>query len=331
MNKGSEFDRRIVLKGMAGGALASFSALGIASAATGATSSGTKLHILGTQAGPSVGGPRYQTSYAVTVGDAIYVVDAGYGATEQLVRAGLMLPNIRNIFITHHHPDHNVDLGSMIYFSWYAGLDRRLDVYGPPPLKSMTENFLAALKPDVDIWLDDIGHAPMSPVEAHELSAAGPVMQDDNVKVSCVLVNHPPVVPALAYRFDTPDRSIVFSGDTTPMESLAKLAKGADILVHEAIYADAMRRSLNPSDARSSGETTGSSIAGDSDKLLQHVLQSHTSPEAAGRIAQEAGVKKLVFAHIAPILPAVTEKMYVDKAATTFKGEIIVAHDLMVL
>jgi len=326
-------DRRTVLRGAAAGALAGAGSMfGLAAEPTAPAAARTsKLYMLGTQAGPSVGGARYQTSYAITVGDDIYVVDCGYGATEQLVRAGLKLPNIRDIYITHHHPDHNIELGTLIYFSWYAGKEGELGIYGPPPLRQITQDYLKALKPDIDVWLDDIGHKPLEPITLHELSKEGPVMQDANVKVRCTVVNHPPVVPALAYRFDVPDRSIVFSGDTTPMESLAKLAKGADILVHEAIYADAMRRSLNSTDARASGTTAGSSIAGDADKLLQHILRAHTKPEDAGRIAQEAGVKTLVFAHISPVPPQVTEKMYIDKAATTFKGEIIVAHDLMVL
>lgn len=335
MTKDFELNRRGLLLGAAAGAAmgaASLTTKAHAQAAKPATTAGkTKLHILGTQAGPSVGGSRYQTSYAVTVGDDVYVIDCGYGATQQLVRAGLKLPNIRDLFITHHHPDHNIELGTLIYFSWYAGHDKPLNIYGPPPLKEITANYLKALKPDIDIWLDDIGHKPLEPITVHEISKPGPVMQDENVKVTCALGNHPPVVPAFGYRFDTADRSIAFSGDTTPMESIAQLAKGADILVHEAIYMNAMRRRNNQADARPSGDTKGSAIAGNPDKLLQHVIKSHTSAEDAGRIAQEAGVKTLVFAHIAPTPPIVTEKQYIDAAAKHFHGEIIVASDLMVM
>ncbi len=334
MNRKFSMDRRAILRkasmGAAAGAIASAGALAPLASALAQESGGTKLYLLGTQAGPSVGGPRHQTCYAVVVGKDVYVVDCGYGATEQLVRAGLKLPDVRNIYITHIHPDHISDMSSLIYFSWYAGKESTLGIYGPPPIKQITGNYLNALKPSIDVWLDDIGHKPLEPVEVHEFSAGGVVMEDENVRVSCCLVNHPPVVPALGYRFDTPDRSIVFSGDTTPMESLAQLAKGADILVHEAIYTDAMRPRAGP-DGRPGGETTGSSIAGDAQKLFDHVVHSHTTPEDAGRIAQEAGIKTLVFAHIAPIPPAVTEKMYIDKAARYFTGEIIVGYDLMVI
>lgn len=327
-------DRRAVLRGAslgaAAGAIAGAGALAPFASAQAQPATGTKLYFMGTQAGPSVGGPRHQTCYAVVVGGSVYVMDCGYGATAQLVRAGLKLPDVRNIYISHIHPDHISDLGSLIYFSWYAGKESPLGIYGPTPVKQIAGDYIKALQPSIDIWLEDIGHKPLEPVEVHEFTAGGPVMQDENVKVTCALVNHPPVVPALGYRFDTADRSIVFSGDTTPVDSLAKLAQGADILVHEAIYADALRPRAGP-DGRPSGETTGSGIAGDAQKLFDHVVNSHTTPEQAGRIAQEAGVKTLVFAHIAPIPPAVTEKMYIDKAAQFFKGEIIVAYDLMVM
>jgi ribonuclease BN (tRNA processing enzyme) len=331
----AKIDRRGML--CAAGAGAAALAGGLPALAASAAGGGTKLIILGSRAGPSVGGERYQTSHAIVVDGAVYVVDCGYGATEQFVRAGLKLADIRDIYITHHHPDHNIELGTLIYFAWYAGLDRPLGVYGPPPVKAITEAYLKALKPDVDIWLKDIGHAPMRPIEVHEVSSAGPVMADRNVKVTCALVNHPPVVPALGYRFDTPGRSIVFSGDTTPMESVVRLAKGADVLVHEAIYPEALVPAQAPArgqaaDARVSGAgESGSAIAGDPAKLLQHVLQSHSPVVEVGRIAAEAGVKTLVLSHIVPVNAAVTEEMWRAAAARHFKGEIIVARDLMVI
>ena len=77
-------------------------------------------------------------------------------------------------------------------------------------------------------------------IEVQEISNSGPVMQDNNVKVTSALVQHPPVTPAFAYRFDFPDRSIAFSGDTVALEAVAQMAKGADVLVHEAIDFPAM-------------------------------------------------------------------------------------------
>jgi len=326
-------DRRGLLR--TAGAVSAAVSLGTSGIARAAPESDTKLYILGSRAGPSVGGAQYMTSYCVVVGDKVYVIDCGYGATEQMVRAGLRPQDIRNIFITHNHPDHNIELGTLVYFAWYAGLTRPLDIFGPPPLKTVLDGYLQALKPDVDVWLDDIGHPPMGPVNAHELSMPQAVMDDGTVKVSCTLVKHTPVFKSLAYRVDTPGRSIAFSGDTSPVQSVIELARGCDVLVHEAIYPNPNRTAatvpaLN-GDARVDSRERGSAIAGDAQKLLDHVLSSHTPVEEAGRIAQEAGVKTLVLAHTVSLLPGVTDGMWIAAARKHFSGEVIFAHDLMVL
>jgi ribonuclease BN (tRNA processing enzyme) len=326
-------DRRGLLR--TAGAVSAAATIGISNIARATPESDTKLYILGSRAGPSVGGAQYMTCYAVVIGDKVYVVDCGYGASEQLVRAGLRLQDIRNLFITHNHPDHNIELGTLIYFAWYAGLTRPLDVYGPPPLKTVLDAYLQALKPDVDVWLDDIGHPPMGPVTAHELSRPQAVMDDGTVKVSCTLVKHTPIFKSLGYRIDAPGRSIAFSGDTSPMESVVQLAKGADVLVHDAIYLNPNQpaaRAGQAGDARiDTGDRRGSAIAGDPQKLLEHVISSHTPVEEAGRIAQEAGVRTLVLAHTVSLMPGVTDGMWIAAARKHFSGEVIFAHDLMVL
>jgi ribonuclease BN (tRNA processing enzyme) len=299
-----------------------------ASAADAAEPVSTKLVILGTGGGPSVGRPRYMTSSVILHGGGAHVVDCGYGVTEQLVRAGVKLQDIRDIFITHHHPDHNIELGTLIYFAWYAGTTGPLNLYGPPPLKRIAGDYLKALKPDVDIWLDDIGHQPMGPVRAHEVSGAGPVMAAGEMKVTSAVVNHPPVVPSLAYRFDFPDRSIVFSGDTTPVESLARLAKGADVLVHEAMYMPAMKAELEAVATRSTG---GSAIQADRQKLWDHLMRSHSPAEDVGRIAAEAEAKTLVLYHQVPITGVSDEQWTEAVRKGGYKGPVIVAKDLTVV
>jgi ribonuclease BN (tRNA processing enzyme) len=328
-------DRRGLLR--TAGAVSAAASLGVSGIARASAESDTKLYILGSRAGPSVGGAQYMTCYAVVVGDRVYVIDCGYGASEQLVRGGLKLQDIRDIFITHNHPDHNIELGTLTYFAWYAGLTRPLGIYGPPPTKTIMDGYLQALKPDVDVWLDDIGHPPMGAINVTELSKPQAVMDDGTVKVSCTLVKHTPIFKSLAYRFDTPGRSIAFSGDTSPVQSVIDLAKGCDVLVHEAIYpnpnqAAATVPPLNGGgDARIDRREPGSAIAGDAAKLLQHVISSHTPVEEAGRIAQEAGVKTLVLAHTVSLMPGVTDGMWIAAAKKHFSGEVIFAHDLMVL
>ena len=141
-------------------------------------------------------------------------------------------------------------------------------------------------------------------------------MQDENVKVTAALVRHLPVVPAFGYRFDARDRSIVISGDTAPSDGLIELARGADVLVHEAMYAPAIDRLV--------------ADVHNATRLKESILSHHTTAEDAGRVAQAAGVKTLVLSHLVPAEdPAVTDQMWIDAARVHFRGSIIVGKDLL--
>jgi len=204
---------------------------------------GTKLVILGTGAGPHPmvpGRTRHMTSHLMVNNRAAYVLDCGLGVTNQFARTGIPFSSVRSIFITHHHPDHNIEYGPFLLIGWVQGMTDSLRAFGPPPLKQITDDFLTAYKATIDFWVEDLKVKPLVPPAVKEISAPGVVMQDENVKITAAIVQHPPVRPALAYRFDFRDRSIAFSGDTAPIESVARLAKGADILVHEALYPPAL-------------------------------------------------------------------------------------------
>jgi len=149
---------------------------------------------------------------------------------------------------------------------------------------------------------------PSPPMEPFE------VFEDDRVRVSATLVSHAPVWPAFAFRFDTDDGSIVFSGDTARSENLVKLAKGADLLVHEVIVTKWVT-DLFPA-PRSVAE----------EGLMQHLLGSHTPLEEVGGIAEAAGVKKLVLSHI---LPGNATREQLLPAGKGFSGELVIGRDLM--
>jgi ribonuclease BN (tRNA processing enzyme) len=245
------------------------------------------------------------------------VVDCGNGVARQLVLAGVPLDTLRHVFITHHHSDHDADYGNLIWLAWAAGLRTRVDTWGPPPLAKMTRLFFEMNAYDIDTRIANEGRVPLVPlVNVHELSEGGPVMQDERVKVTAAVVHHPPVVPALAYRFDAADRSIVISGDTAPCEGLLKLAQGADVLVHSALYVPALDRLV----ARVPNAAT----------LKQSIIAHQTSVEDAGRVAQAAGVKTLVLSHLVPAEdPEVTDQMWIDGARVHFRGPVIVGRDLL--
>ena len=170
---------------------------------------------------------------------------------------------------------------------------------------------------DIDTRIADEGRVPLVPlVHVNELREGGVVFQDERVKVTAALVHHPPVVPAFGYRFDARDRSIVISGDTAPSDNLIKLAQGADVLVHDALYAPGIDRLV-------AGVPNATS-------LKQSIMSHHTTAEDAGRVAQAAGVKTLVLSHLVPAEdPAVTDQMWIDAARAHFRGSVIVAKDLL--
>ncbi len=232
----------------------------------------TRIILLGTGGGSRPNKKANQTSLVILVKNVPYIVDCGGGVSRQLVFADVPLRTIGSIFITHHHSDHNLEYGNLIYNAWVSGFKGKVDAYGPPPLEKMTKLFLELNKYDIDIKIPDEGRPLLSPmIHVHELAKGGPVMQDENIKVTAAIVNHPPVMPSFAYRFDTPDASIVFSGDTTPCDSLLKLAQGADILIHEVFH----KQSLVKMMAR----------IPNADRLLEHIVESHTTAEDVGKIA----------------------------------------------
>jgi len=237
------------------------------------------------------------------------------GPSCSTTQAGVALPTLRHVFITHHHSDHNADYGNLMLLAWTTGLRGRVDTWGPPPLEKMTRLFFELNAVDIDTRIADEGRPPLVPlVHPHEITQPGLVMQDERVKVTAALVEHPPLTPAFGFRFDCPDRSIVFSGDTNKSDNLIRLARGADVLVHEALYVPAVDRLV----ARVPQAAT----------LKKHLIDSHTSAEDVGRVAAAAGVKTLVISHLVPADdPLVTDQMWIDAARPHFTGEIVVAHD----
>lgn len=307
-------DRRTFLAGVTTAATAGSMPKGAEAAATGGT---TRLILLGTGGGPR---PRKASSAAAQVivaNGAAYVVDCGNGVARQLAFAGVPLGTVRHVLITHHHSDHNADYGNLIWLAWTAGLRTRVDAWGPPPLEKMTRLFFEMNAYDIETRIANEGRVPLVPlVNVHELQEGGLVFQDEAVKVTAALVDHPPVVPSFGYRFDAADRSIVISGDTRRSDSVVKLAQGADVLVHSALYVPAVDRMV----ARVPGAAS----------LKESIVAHQTSVEDAGRVAAAAGVKTLVLSHLVPPDdPEVTEQMWIDAASAYFKGRVIVGRDLL--
>jgi ribonuclease BN (tRNA processing enzyme) len=286
-------------------------------AAATATAPKSRLILLGTSGGPTPKPNRSAASQAIVVNGQVYVIDVGNGTPRQMALAKLKYSAIRAIFITHQHSDHNADYGNLLLLGWGTDLVQKVDTFGPPPLVRMTELFLALNDYDIKTRIADEGRPPLDRlIVPHEITAGGFVYQDSNVKVTATLVEHPPVSPAFAYRFDCPDRSIVISGDTRPSANLVKLAKGADALVHEVMYLPELEKLI-------AGETNAKT-------LREHLLASHTTTEQVGKIASEAGVKTLVLSHFVPGgYPFIKDEVWADAVRPYFSGNLIVGRDLL--
>lgn len=284
-----------------------------------AGAAGTRLILLGTGGGPSPKPDRSAPAQAIVVGDAVYVVDCGDGVARQFVRAGLGFPQLAGVFLTHQHSDHNADFGNLFLLGWTSGLSKPVPAYGPPPLAAMTRHFLDMQAFDIRTRVADEGRPDLAPlIRPTELSTGGVVHRDAHVTVTAALNHHPPVTPSFAYRFDTADRSIVISGDTAVSDAVIALAKGADVLVHEALYVPGIDRIFGTDS--------------NAQRLREHLIASHTSTEDVGRVAAAAGVKLLVLSHLVPGAdPSITEAMWLEGVRRHYRGEVRLGRDLDVV
>jgi len=185
---------------------------------------------------PTTMGP----SIAIVVNNTPYIVDAGVGlvlrATDanEAGIAALEMPKLQRVFLTHLHSDHTLGLPDLILTPWIMHRTAPLEVWGPAGTTAMVDHLLKAFSEDIDIRTNGLEHGNPtgSKVVTHEIKP-GVVYQDANVKVTAFLVNHGSWKQAFGYRFDTPDRSIVLSGDTAPAGSIIENCNGCDVLMHE--------------------------------------------------------------------------------------------------
>ncbi|MYV98300.1 MBL fold metallo-hydrolase [Streptomyces sp. SID3343] len=274
-----------------------------------------ELVLLGTAGGPRPSVHRGAPAQAILHRGRIHVVDCGNGVAGRLVKAGLALRDLAGVYVTHHHADHMLDIGALPLTAWTDGLKTGVDVYGPPTTAEVFRHFLAMVDIDLRARTATTGRVPFPElITCHDVPAGGVVYEADGLRVTAAVVDHPPMEVALAYRFDTEERSIVVSGDTRHCPAMVELARGADVLVHEALHVGALELQLQGSGA---------------DTLREHLTGCHTSAQDVGRIATAAGVGKLVLSHLVPYHAEVTDDMWREAAGETFDGEIVVGHDFL--
>jgi ribonuclease BN (tRNA processing enzyme) len=313
--------RTITRRNLLGASAGLVAGIGVwkASAQQGAPDLGVnRLVLLGTKGGPAIrsGYTPAPSANLIVYNGVPYVIDTGYGVSFKLVEAKFPLPALRYIFITHHHSDHNAEFGLLLNNAWAIGLRTSVDAYGPAGMRQLATGFWDAYRFDIETRMADEGRPDLRKlVNIHEYSE-GPVMSTSDVKVTALRNVHPPITESFALKFEFPDKTIVFSGDTAYFPPLADFARGADILVHEVMYAPALEYLLRRTPNAPS--------------LMAHLKASHTLTDEVGRLATEAGVKKLVLSHLVPADdPSVTEQTWIDAVRTTWKGDLVVGRDLM--
>ncbi len=209
-----------------------------------ATSSRTQVVLLGTGT-PNAEPDRSGPSVAVVVDDTPYLVDLGPGVVRRAMAANsagvgaLAASKLRTAFITHLHTDHTLGYADFIFTPWVLERDVPVEVFGPAGLREMTEHLLKAYEADVKIRIE--GFEPAN-LEGYKVSVneiePGVIYEDERVRVTAFLVPHGSWPQAFGYRFDTPDRSVVISGDTRPTPAIAENCGGCDLLIHE-VYSQA--------------------------------------------------------------------------------------------
>jgi ribonuclease Z len=271
---------------------------------------------------------RGQACIGVFAGGRFYLIDAGTGGAERLNRYQVPLAGLDGVLLTHFHSDHIGGLGEIVLQSWAAGRATPLKVYGPPGVARVTAGFQEAYALDSADRTAHHGAAILPPAGAR-LEPIGidippdresvTVLEEGGLRIRAFRVDHGPVKPAYGYRVDYRGRSAVFSGDTVKVAAMARVGKGADVMVHEAL-SDGMIRLLADV-LEESGDARRA-------RILRDTPSYHTTPVEAAELANEAGVQLLVYSHVLPPLPnRVAERMFLRGVARKRPRGTLLAHD----
>lgn len=266
---------------------------------------------------------------AVIAGKALWIVDAGAGASRVLARMRLPQGRVRGVLLTHFHSDHVDGLGELMLQRWAGGgHDAPLPVHGPPGVESVVEGFGRAYALDAAYRVAHHGPEVVPPAGAGGVARpfampadgeSAVVLEEDGLTVTVFPVDHTPVHPAVGYRFDYRDRSALVSGDTAKSATVERFAKGVDLLVHEA---------LSPGLVAVMTRAAARAGAPRIEKITRDIVGYHTTPTEAAEIARAAGVRHLLFHHIVPPLPiAPLRDVFVEGVAEIWDGPVTIGRD----
>ena len=275
----------------------------------------TRVVLLGTGT-PNANPDRSGPAVAIVVDSSVYVVDAGPGVVRRVAAAAretkiaaLAMDRLSVAFLTHLHSDHTLGLPDLMFSPWVLGRTVPLAVYGPPGTKAMVDHLRAAYAEDIEIRLN--GGEPSNKTGyggvGHD-ATAGVVYRDSRVTVTAFEVPHGKWKHAYGYRFSTPDRRIVISGDTHASDAVAKACNGCDVLVHE-VMSDSGLKAYPPA-------------------WQAYHRDYHTVATDVGRVATKARPKLLVLYHQLP--NGIADSVLLREVRSTFRGRVVSGRDLAV-
>ena len=277
---------------------------------------GTRVVLLGTGS-PRPEPTRSGPATAIIVNDTAYLVDAGPGVVRRAVAAyeqgvtALAAAKLNTAFITHLHSDHTVGFPDLIFTTWVQGRRAPLRVFGPAGLEAMIQHIMLAWQADIDVRTTGLEHRSTAglTVEAHDVTP-GPIYEDANVKVSAFQNAHGDWTSTFGYRFDSADRTIVISGDTSPSAALIETCRKCDVLIHE-VYSEA----YTPADAVN---------------WLEYRAKYHTTTTQLAEIANKTQPGLLIMHHrgTGPRGREITDEQYLAEVGRTYTGRVVVGHDL---
>ena len=265
----------------------------------------------------------------VIAGSQVFVVDIGEGGNRNINLMGFNPADIDGVLLTHFHSDHIDGLGPLMLFHWTRGASEApLTVYGPEGVKAVVDGFNAAYATDDTYRIahhgEEVVPASGGGARARTFAMTGErvrVLKNGGVTITAFTVDHDPIKPAVGYRFDYKGRSLCISGDTAKSANLAKVCRGVDVIVHDALQPKLVKT------LQAEMERQGNTGAA---KIFHDIQDYHATPEQAAETAQEAGAKMLVLSHLVPPLPmAYLYPAFLGDAGSRFDGEIVVGEDGM--
>ena len=277
-----------------------------------AAKSDITVTLLGTGAGPNPNPKRFGPSILVQAGGQTLLFDCGRGASIRLAQLGVLLGQVRNVFLTHLHSDHVIGLPDLYLTGWGAqGRKVPFRVWGPSGTRDMMEHLQKAFDFDIRIRRDVDEKYPKEGIEVASTDIKeGVVFQEEGVTVTAFHVDHRPIEPAFGYRVDYAGRSVAMSGDTRFSENLIEHTKGVDLLIHEAIDPAEVRARLSKTAATQSE--------------IDNIVAHHITAEQAGVVFARVKPRLAVYAHI-------SDADLITPARKSYSGPLEAGEDLMVI